>query len=101
MEVEMVRLASLAERVESDERIGVKNYKYYPKERMKVYGPFEHQFVSNLLTKNVIQNWRIGGYFIVSQTGTGKSTLILKELGEIACEKNRRILIITPRVALT
>ncbi|MDR1547755.1 MAG: DEAD/DEAH box helicase family protein [Hungatella sp.] len=100
MEVEFGYLAPLAERVRSVKPRGQAIYEFIEPEKVKAYLPFEHQFVSNLLTQKTVRNWETGGYFIASQTGSGKSTLIMEVIAPVAISRGARILLIVPRVAL-
>lgn len=90
----------LAERIEQEQSSGNNIFTYFEAEHLKVYDKFQHNFVSDILRIEKLRTWQNGGYFIVSQTGTGKSTLIVNQVAEIARERNKRVLLIVPRVAL-
>ncbi|MDR2024614.1 MAG: DEAD/DEAH box helicase family protein [Hungatella sp.] len=100
MEVKCERLAPLVDRVKAIPPVGNSIYSYIEEERVKAYLPFTHQFVSNLLTKRKVSEWNTGGYFIASQTGSGKSTLIKEVIAPVAIDRGARVLLIVPRVAL-
>lgn len=100
MEVFCGCLAPLAERVQNPDIDTNKIYSYFEEEKLKVYAPFSHQFVGKILTQQKIKSWIGGGYCIVSQTGSGKSTLIKETISQIVSERKTRILLIVPRVAL-
>ncbi len=91
----------LEDRIESERAEGNSIYRYYEEERLKVYDPFSHQFVSNLLTEGKVAAWNKGGYFIISQTGSGKSTLVNEVISPLILSRRKKGLLITPRVALT
>lgn len=94
-------LEPLEDRIEFERSERNSIYRYYEEERLKVYDPFSHQFVSNLLTEGKIAAWDKGGYFIISQTGSGKSTLVNEVISPLILSRRKKGLLITPRVALT
>lgn len=75
-------------------------YEIFEEEKLKVYYSFANQFISNLFREKTICRWDIGGYIIESQTGSGKSTLMLNTVIPMAKKRGKRVAIIVPRVAL-
>lgn len=77
------------------------NAELLEQDHVLVIKEFEKQYVSNVLTLNVIKGWHSedGGRFIVSQTGTGKSSLT-DTIRKIALERGCRIALFGPRAAL-
>lgn len=90
----------LVERIENQVPLKNQIFCYYSNEKIKVYERFAHMFVGKLLREEIINGWRKAGHFIVSQTGTGKSTLIIEEVTKIAVERGKRVLLVVPRTAL-
>ncbi|MDK2965375.1 DEAD/DEAH box helicase family protein [Lacrimispora sp.] len=101
MKVSAKRVPSLIERVNEQSDNGNRIFRYYPEERMKVYEMFENQYVSNILTEQKIMKWKKGSYFVISQTGSGKSTFVNEVIVPLILERQKRGLLITPRVALS
>lgn len=91
----------LSERLQIEEKENNAIYHYFEEERLKVYLPFANQYVTNVLTKSKVSEWRTGGYFIQAQTGSGKSTLIKDVIAKVASSRGARLLLVVPRVALS
>lgn len=90
----------LTQRIREMEENLFNTFSTFEEEKLKVYFPFEHQFIGNLLNQETISKWTAGGYVIESQTGSGKSTLISTTLMPLAKARNKRVAIIVPRTAL-
>lgn len=91
----------LMQRLETVEENFYKTYTIFENENLKVYYPFAHQFISNLLNQATISRWDTGGYIIEAQTGSGKSTLMLTTVIPMAKKRGKRVAIIVPRIALS
>jgi len=69
---------------------------------MRVYDWFDHTYISTVLTTDVVRGFRSkSGYIISAQTGSGKSTEVNRILIPLALEKQKKVLIIVPRKALS
>ena len=90
----------LFKRIENQSPLRNRIFCYYENEKIKAYERFAHMFVGKLLREDMISKWQKAGYFIVSQTGTGKSTLIVEQVAKIAMERGKRVLLVVPRTAL-
>lgn len=100
MVVKGVYLQPISERVKAQKPSDLQIYGYYDKEKLKVYDPFDHQFIGKIITRNRLRSWKSGGYLVESQTGTGKSTLVVDQISNIVVERGKRLLLIIPRTAL-
>lgn len=100
MVVKGVYLEPICERVKAQKENDTQIYCYYKDEKLKVYDPFAHQFIGKIITRNRLCSWKSGGYFVESQTGTGKSTLVVEQISSIVVERGKRLLLIIPRTAL-
>lgn len=90
----------LFKRIENQSPLRNRIFCYYENEKIKAYERFAHMFVGKLLREDMISKWQKAGYFVVSQTGTGKSTLIVEEVAKIAMKRGKRVLLVVPRTAL-
>lgn len=90
----------LMERIENIEENSYATYTILGSEKLKVYYSFAHQFIGNILNETTIVRWKPGGYIIESQTGSGKSTLVIKTLIPMAQNQGKHVAIIVPRIAL-
>lgn len=91
---------TLTQRIREIEENPFNIFSTFEEEKLKVFYPFENQFISNLLNSESISRWENGGYIIESQTGSGKSTLISTTLIPLAKRRDKRVAIIVPRTAL-
>lgn len=90
----------LTQRIRAIEENLFNTFAIFEEEKLKVFYPFAHQFIGNLLNQETVKRWETGGYVIESQTGSGKSTLISSTLMPLAKERNKLVAIIVPRTAL-
>ena len=101
MKIAVKRRETLAEYLRE---IGKDQYKIFhdiEEEQIRVYDEFAKQFISGILTKAKVREWKMQGYLVIAQTGTGKSTWVTRTIGEMLLEHHRAGLLITPRVALS
>ena len=101
MKITIKRRETLAEHLQKISRDQYRIFHDIEEEHIRVYDEFAKQFISEILTKARVKAWKIQGYVVIAQTGTGKSTWVTRTIGEILLEHHSSALLITPRVALT